>query len=81
MRFAALAALGRIDPAATEACERVLMLARADVEDGVRRAALCMLGTVGRGVSAAAEAIAGAEASDDPLWRRAAAIARRRLAQ
>ncbi|MCC6849348.1 MAG: hypothetical protein IT294_12675 [Deltaproteobacteria bacterium] len=81
VRLAALAALARIEPATTETCARVLALACGDVAAGVRRAALCALGNVGRGVSAAAEAIAAAEASEDAQWRRAAAIARRRLAE
>ncbi len=80
VRFAALAALIRLEPTPAEACDRVLALARDDPEGGLRRAALCALGDVGRGVSAAENAIAAAEASDDPLLRRAAAIARRRLA-
>ena len=79
VRFAALAALARVEPVAVEACARVAVLASTDTDDGVRRAALCTLGTIGRGVSVAEDAIAAAEASDDPLWRRAAAIARRRL--
>lgn len=79
VRFAALAALARIRPVAAEACARVVVLASTDADDGVRRAALCTLGAIGRGVSVAEDAIAAAEASDDPLWRRAAAIARRRL--
>lgn len=80
VRFAALAALVRIEPVAVEACVRVVALAHGDADDGVRRAALCTLGNIGRGVRVAEDAIAAAEASDDPLWRRAAVIARRRLA-
>lgn len=79
VRFAALAALVRIEPVAAEACVRVAALAHGDADDGVRRAALCTLGSIGRGVSVAESAIAAAATSDDPLWRRAAAIARRRL--
>ncbi len=81
VRFAALAVLVRLEPIPAQACALVLALARADADPGVRRAALCALGNVGRGVSAAEAAIAAAESSDDPLWRRAATIARRRLAE
>lgn len=79
VRFAALAALARVQPVAADSCARVVVLASADADDGVRRAALCTLGAIGRGVSVAEDAIAAAETSDDPLWRRAAVIARRRL--
>jgi len=79
VRFAALAALIRLEPIPAEACALVLTLARDDPDDGLRRAALCALGDVGRGVSAAESVIAAAEASDDPLLRRAGSIARRRL--
>jgi HEAT repeat protein len=80
VRFAALAALVRLEPPPADACLRVLTLVRADPDAGLRRAALAALGDVGRGVSAAETAIAAAESSDDPLARRAASIARRRLA-
>jgi HEAT repeat protein len=79
VRFAALAALIRLEPIPAEACSVVLTLTRDDPDDGLRRAALCALGDVGRGVSAAESAIAAAEASDEPLLRRAGSIARRRL--
>jgi len=79
VRFAALAALIRLEPIPAEACTAVLALTRDDPDDGLRRAALCALGDVGRGVSAAESVIAAAEASDEPLLRRAASIARRRL--
>lgn len=79
VRFAALAVLIRLEPIPAEACALVLTLARDDPDGGLRRAALCALGDVGRGVSAAESAIAAAEASDEPLLRRAGSIARRRL--
>jgi HEAT repeat protein len=79
VRFAALAALIRLEPIPAEACSAVLALTRDDPDGGLRRAALCALGDVGRGVSAAESAIAAAEASAEPLLRRAASIARRRL--
>ncbi len=80
VRFAALAAVVRLVPLPAEACALVLTRVHEDLDDGFRRAAVCALGDVGRGVSAAERAIAAAETSDDPRMRRAAAIARRRLA-
>lgn len=80
VRFAALAAVVRLVPVPAEASALVLTLVHDNPDDGLRRAALCALGAVGRGVSAAEHAIAAAETSDDPRMRRAAAIARRRLA-
>jgi HEAT repeat protein len=79
VRFAALAALIRLEPTPAAACTLVLTLVRDDPDPGLRRAAVCALGDVGRGVSAAETAIVAAEASDDPMMRRAASIARRRL--
>ncbi len=79
VRFAALAALVRLEPLPSDACARVLDLARTDPDAGLRRAALTTLGAIGRGVSDVERAVASASASDDPATRRAAAIARRRL--
>jgi HEAT repeat protein len=81
VRFAALSALARLDPQLPDACDRVLALADRDSDPGLRRAAISVLGWIGRGVSAVAAALATASASDDPSLRRAAAIARRRLAE
>jgi HEAT repeat protein len=80
VRFAALATLIKLEPTPPTACTLVLALVRDEPDAGLRRAALCALGDVGRGVSAAEVAIAAAETSDDPMMRRAALIARRRLA-
>lgn len=80
VRFAALAALSRLRPLPPEACTLVLGLVRADPDPGLRRAALCTLGEVGRGVSAVDAALADAATSNDPGMRRAARVARRRFA-
>jgi HEAT repeat protein len=79
VRFAALAALARLQPVPPEACTLVLGLVRRDPDAGLRRAALCTLGDVGRGVSAVDAALAAAATSDDPGMRRAARVARRRF--
>jgi HEAT repeat protein len=81
VRFAALSALVRLDPLPPEACTLVLALVRDDPDAGFRRAALGALGHVGRGVSAALAALEAAVTSDDPGIRRAAQLARRRLAE
>ena len=78
VRFAALSALARLQPVPPEACRLVLGLVRDDVDAGLRRAALCALGNLGRGVSDVEDALAAATASDDPGMRRAALVARRR---
>ncbi|MEO6026253.1 MAG: HEAT repeat domain-containing protein [Candidatus Binatia bacterium] len=80
VRFAALAALLRLEPRPDDACALVLDRVRLDVDPGLRRAALAALGSVGRGVSAVDAALTDAEASDDVSVRRAAGLARRRLA-
>lgn len=80
VRFAALAALLRLEPRPEDACTLVLDRVRRDVDPGLRRAALAALGSVGRGVNAVDAALADAEASDDVSVRRAAGLARRRLA-
>jgi hypothetical protein len=79
VRFAALAALVRLEPVPPDACTLVLARARNDSDAGLRRAALTVLGEIGRGIDEAERAVAAAESSDDPATRRAAAIARRRL--
>ena len=79
VRFAALAALVRLEPVPPEACALVLARARTDPDAGLRRAALTTLGEIGRGVGEVECEVASAESSDDPAMRRAAAIARRRL--
>lgn len=79
VRFAALSTLLRLVPVPSEACALVLSLFRDDPEIGLRRAAVNALGSVGRGVSAAAAVLADAATSDDPGLRRAAVAARRRL--
>lgn len=80
VRFAALAALVRLEPLPADACQLVLTRARTDPDAGLRRAALTALGEIGRGVDAVEREVVAAESSDDPATRRAAAIARRRLA-
>jgi hypothetical protein len=80
VRLAALAVLVRLEPRPGDAWRLVDGLVRSDPDPGVRRAALAALGSVGRGVSAVEAVLANAEASDDPGLRRAAALARRRLA-
>lgn len=79
VRFAALAALVRLEPVPLDACTLVLARARSDVDAGLRRAALTALGEIGRGIREVEREVAAAESSDDPATRRAAAIARRRL--
>lgn len=79
VRFAALAALSQLDPVPPEACGIVLSLVGNDPDTGFRRAALCALGDLGRGVSAVDAALADAAASPDPAMQRAARVARRRL--
>lgn len=79
VRFAALAALARLEPRPPDAATLVLALARTDPDPGLRRAALTTLGAIGRGVREVEREIAAASTSDDPATRRAAAIARRRL--
>ena len=79
VRFAALAALVRLEPLPADACEVVLGLCRDDPDPGLRRAALGALGFVGRGVAAARAAITAAARSDDAALRRAARLAERRL--
>lgn len=79
VRFAALAALVRLEPLPPDAWTLVLTRARTDLDAGLRRAALTMLGAVGRGVDEVEREVAAAESSEDPATRRAAAIARRRL--
>lgn len=78
VRFAALAVLRRIDPVPPEACALVLRLVSEDSDAGLRRAALCALADVGRGVNAVGVALADAATSGDPGMRRAALVARRR---
>lgn len=80
VRFAALAALVRLEPLPADACDLVLTCARTDPDAGLRRAALTALGEIGRGLDAVEREVVAAESSDDPATRRAAAIARRRLA-
>ena len=80
VRFAALAALVRLEPLPADACDLVLARVRTDPDAGLRRAALTALGEIGRGVAAVEREVVAAESSDDPATRRAAAIARRRLA-
>ena len=80
VRFAALSALTRLVPRPPDACERVLALADRDPDVGLRRAAISALGWLGRGEDAVDAALAAAAASADASLRRAAAIARRRLA-
>ena len=79
VRFAALAALVRLEPVPPDACTLVLVRARSDADAGLRRAALTALGEIGRGIGEVEREVAAAESSDDPATRRAAAIARRRL--
>ena len=80
VRLAALAALVRLEPRPVDAWKLVDALVRNDPDAGVRRAAIAALGAGGRGVSAVDAVLADAETSDDPGVRRAAALARRRLA-
>ena len=81
VRFAALSALARLQPVPPDACALVLALCSDDPDPGLRRAALCALGAVGCGVSDVDAALAAAATSDDPATRRAAEVARRRLAE
>jgi HEAT repeat protein len=81
VRCAALSALARLEPTPLSACDLVLGLVRHDPDPGLRRAALCALGILGRGVRNAEAEIASAATSDDRGMRRAAQIARCRLGQ
>jgi HEAT repeat protein len=81
VRFAALSAVARLVPRPADACDLVVALAERDPDPGLRRAALSALGWVGRGVDAVAALLDAAAASDDAGVRRAAGVARRRLAE
>jgi len=79
VRLAALATLVRLEKPPAAACDAALRLASDDPNPGVRRAAVSVLGVLGRDVPAAEAALDAALASSDPGTRRAAEAARRRL--
>jgi HEAT repeat protein len=81
VRLAALSALARLDPLPEDACALVLGMLRDDPDPGLRRAAVSVLGHVGRGVDAVRAVLAEAASSPDPGLRRAADAARRRLGE